>query len=330
VSKPAPSIAEELTGAEDWSAVAKSSEAASPVASAVASEAAKGAALDFSPSLASEWDTPFGAELESAPELVTAPVTNDLATDVAAKLMPSIADDHSIEFESAPEFSMPEVPAEFEPEAELAAPAAEFDSSALSSLDLEPELPESTADLQTDFDELELPPELEQHEAMPVLDLSGIDLELASESIELADLHDVAEPVAMPAVEALLEPVADQIEEFVAQDVAEPEAENEIEAAADFDAFAESAAADFEPVAESMPEIAAGLATEPETEEAVAEAAAEIDPELHEEVNTKLDLARAYLEMGDREGAHEILQEVLGEGDSQQKTEAEKLLAESA
>jgi len=45
------------------------------------------------------------------------------------------------------------------------------------------------------------------------------------------------------------------------------------------------------------------------------------------DVNTKLDLARAYLEMGDREGAREILQEVLGEGDSKQKSEADKLLA---
>jgi pilus assembly protein FimV len=54
-----------------------------------------------------------------------------------------------------------------------------------------------------------------------------------------------------------------------------------------------------------------------------------IDAELREEVNTKLDLARAYMEMGDREGAREILQEVLGEGDLQQKAEANKLLAEA-
>jgi pilus assembly protein FimV len=33
-----------------------------------------------------------------------------------------------------------------------------------------------------------------------------------------------------------------------------------------------------------------------------------------EEVNTKLDLARAYEEMGDLEGARELLQEVVGEG----------------
>ncbi len=42
---------------------------------------------------------------------------------------------------------------------------------------------------------------------------------------------------------------------------------------------------------------------------------------------TKLDLAKAYQEMGDREGAREILQEVLHEGDEQQKSEAQSLLA---
>jgi len=42
---------------------------------------------------------------------------------------------------------------------------------------------------------------------------------------------------------------------------------------------------------------------------------------------TKLDLAKAYQEMGDVEGAREILQEVLHEGDDQQKSEAKGLLA---
>ncbi|MEP7206565.1 MAG: FimV/HubP family polar landmark protein [Casimicrobiaceae bacterium] len=41
---------------------------------------------------------------------------------------------------------------------------------------------------------------------------------------------------------------------------------------------------------------------------------------------TKLDLAKAYQEMGDVEGAREILQEVLHEGDEQQKSEAGALL----
>jgi pilus assembly protein FimV len=42
---------------------------------------------------------------------------------------------------------------------------------------------------------------------------------------------------------------------------------------------------------------------------------------------TKLDLAKAYQEMGDVEGAREILQEVLHEGDDQQKAEAKALLS---
>ncbi len=45
-----------------------------------------------------------------------------------------------------------------------------------------------------------------------------------------------------------------------------------------------------------------------------------------EESSTKLDLARAYLEMGDKEGAREILQEVVGEGGPEQQVEAKKLL----
>ncbi len=68
----------------------------------------------------------------------------------------------------------------------------------------------------------------------------------------------------------------------------------------------------------------------PTGEEATAEAAMEIDPEVWEETNTKLDLARAYLEMGDHEGAREILQEVLSDGDSRQRGEAQKLLGEVA
>ena len=46
------------------------------------------------------------------------------------------------------------------------------------------------------------------------------------------------------------------------------------------------------------------------------------------EVSTKLDLAKAYVEMGDKEGAREILQEVVQDGDNQQQSDAKTLLAE--
>lgn len=45
-----------------------------------------------------------------------------------------------------------------------------------------------------------------------------------------------------------------------------------------------------------------------------------------DEVATKLDLARAYVEMGDAEGAREILEEVILEGNDEQKTDAQQLL----
>jgi pilus assembly protein FimV len=44
------------------------------------------------------------------------------------------------------------------------------------------------------------------------------------------------------------------------------------------------------------------------------------------EIGTKLDLARAYIDMGDPDGAKSILEEVIGEGSSQQKQEAQELL----
>jgi len=56
---------------------------------------------------------------------------------------------------------------------------------------------------------------------------------------------------------------------------------------------------------------------------------ANLDSEWHS-VATKLDLARAYLEIGDKEGAREILQEVMQEGDTDQKREAEELTANMA
>jgi pilus assembly protein FimV len=43
-------------------------------------------------------------------------------------------------------------------------------------------------------------------------------------------------------------------------------------------------------------------------------------------MSTKLDLARAYLDMGDEDGARQILEEVLIEGSEEQKTEASLLL----
>ncbi len=56
------------------------------------------------------------------------------------------------------------------------------------------------------------------------------------------------------------------------------------------------------------------------------EAASPLDPQTMTEVGTKLDLARAYIDMGDPEGARSILEEVLDEGDPTQRREAQSLI----
>ena len=71
----------------------------------------------------------------------------------------------------------------------------------------------------------------------------------------------------------------------------------------------------------------------------VADATAELDEDEEsgegvlsstDEAATKLDLARAYIEMGDPDGARSILQEVVEEGDHGQKLEAEGLMNQIA
>ncbi|WP_028455863.1 FimV/HubP family polar landmark protein [Chitinilyticum litopenaei] len=55
--------------------------------------------------------------------------------------------------------------------------------------------------------------------------------------------------------------------------------------------------------------------------------ATELDLASDDPVQTKIDLARAYIDMGDVEGAREILQEALQEGNAEQKSLAQSLLS---
>jgi len=60
--------------------------------------------------------------------------------------------------------------------------------------------------------------------------------------------------------------------------------------------------------------------------EGAATGDAQADPKW-QEIATKLDLAKAYEEMGDKDGARELLNEVLREGDAAQQGQANQLLA---
>lgn len=65
-----------------------------------------------------------------------------------------------------------------------------------------------------------------------------------------------------------------------------------------------------------------------DTSAAVKPATGSID--VHDEVSTKLELARAYEEMGDLEGARELLEEVMSDGADQQKEMAKTILSRIA
>jgi pilus assembly protein FimV len=52
----------------------------------------------------------------------------------------------------------------------------------------------------------------------------------------------------------------------------------------------------------------------------------QMDSGLWDETATKLDLARAYVEMGDQDSARGILEEVANEGNEEQRSEAAQML----
>ncbi|AFU97352.1 FimV/HubP family polar landmark protein [Simiduia agarivorans] len=133
------------------------------------------------------------------------------------------------------------------------------------------------------------------------MDLEALDQEMASLSADL-DLDDDLSALDMGAEE----PATDEPEEFdISADLGIENGADELPPLTDDDSFDEAMMADDE--------------------------AADEDAELgfladSDEVATKLDLARAYIDMGDSEGARDILSEVLEEGDDKQKGEAEELM----
>ena len=105
----------------------------------------------------------------------------------------------------------------------------------------------------------------------------------------VADVATFAEPAVSPATESA-----------ISLDMAED--------------FAEPAFAELEP---ARADVAPAAAAAGDDFDFLADA---------DEVATKLDLARAYIDMGDTDGARDILDEVMQEGSDVQKREASELL----
>ncbi len=90
-------------------------------------------------------------------------------------------------------------------------------------------------------------------------------------------------------------------------------------------AASETPSFDFDLPAADAPTADAGAVASPDQAEAPARSYASQE-EADEAASTKLELARAYLDMGDVEGARGMLEEVIGEGNPGQRAEARRLL----
>ena len=200
---------------------------------------------------------------------------------------------------------------------ETAAPVVAVASAAAVSIDLDSELMGDAAEL----------------EALPQQAFIEPEAVAADDDPLRAALFGEDEPAAKPA-EATLDLDSLLAEpETVAEPVPEPEPEDKHMLDFDFnlDTLAPAAAAPVEAEAAVSEGFDFDLSSldEPAPAAAPAEAAPSLDGmSLSDDpLSTKLDLARVYLDMGDKEGAREVLEELLAEAQGALKSEAESLLA---
>ncbi len=189
----------------------------------------------------------------------------------------------------------------------------------------EAEQPRGTADQEDEFSfDLEETSDEETPSALREDDEADFDPNLEVGEFDLAALDEEMENLDADVP-------SEDLSESSSEDW-EPKAplEDQPEAAVSFeeDDVFEEALSDFTET-EQEPEDETSV----EERESEAESASEeeLDSELDfladaDEAATKLDLARAYIDMGDSEGAKEILSEVSQEGNEEQRREAEELL----
>lgn len=306
-------------------------ESPATAAAAVGLAGAAGVAAASSFEMPEAMAEPLGSEAEVPSELAEAEhLAPEMSLDetrvdqVDTDVLPAAPEDDMIM-----QFDMPA------PAAEAATAQDATDQIDLADLSEAPAQPAAEFDLDAGLDALQLdslgiPEATESEPAAPEFPAFGQPAELGMEHLAEIQIPAVAESIEEPmAVSDQLDMSGlDDLEDMTALPVAET-----------FEATEEALP---EQVGDSpdlaLPELDfsdidldldSPVPSAPEPAAAVVEMAdvSEIDPDLLEEVNTKLDLARAYQEMGDREGAREILEEVLKEGDSKQKQEAERLIA---
>ncbi|BBH47343.1 FimV/HubP family polar landmark protein [Pseudomonas sp. KU43P] len=311
--------------------------------------------------LAAEMDQQYVQELlEDKPE---APAEAEPAVQPVTEAESAAFDEPAAELDleaPEPEIEVPEPEVEV-PEPDLDAAAEAFvETSVLDDNDLDSAFDLSLGDELPESDPLEPPMLDEAPVSEPVADAGAAPQTDADEDFEallaqaqaepqsiddLADFDlDVGEPVSPAEVPEEPVDVAAELAAFDA--IPEFDPISELELPDDFDLSlslddqspaAKSFASELSDVNAELDKLSQSLESPSlEPHFTAADAAQEPEPlddldfdffSGSDEVATKLDLARAYIDMGDHQGARDILDEVVKDGDDTQRQEAEEMLS---
>ncbi len=195
--------------------------------------------------------------------------------------------------------------------------------------DLDDALGEDWSEAQSDReptdesgDKESLAPEQESDSTETDLDLDDVDMgdmDLSSLDEEMSDLDADLDGDSAPALEDELS-LESEPEEKSANTEASADA---VSADVDEDQMFEEALSGLSTEDSADADTGVGESTEASDEDMDAELDFLADTD---EAATKLDLARAYIDMGDADGARDILEEVRQEGNEEQQRDAEELL----
>jgi pilus assembly protein FimV len=176
---------------------------------------------------------------------------------------------------------------------------------------------------------------VEPEASAPEAAAASFDLDLGSETSAQPEQPEIPVAAEVPALDFDISPAAPPVDMSLAA-----EAPKEAKADFDFDLsgldFPTSATPSTPASAAPAPDLDLGFDQAIGTSTSQAAAGSSLtDLDLGEApatgggdgVSTKLELAKAYLEIGDKDGAREILTEVAKEGSAAQKDEAQKLIA---
>ncbi|MES3008111.1 MAG: FimV/HubP family polar landmark protein [Pseudomonadota bacterium] len=233
-------------------------------------------------------------DLSDDEEITAEPANSDLASAaVAEEVESSLADENLLDFDF--DFAVEDAPAD------TVEPAQQVQ---------EPELSEDDPDHSIDFDFAML---IDDEDAKTTANTAVDAGEDVTDESGMASVVEADNSLEFEFDTSQFDIGAVDVDEEIAEIAVETAVETEIASDDDFD--------DLQFVDDSL--LAEKSAQEDESgDDDILEFLADTD-----EAATKLDLAQAYYEMGDYEGAREILEEVVSEGNEEQIKDAQRLLA---